>query len=172
MPTVTEIINLYSTAQYLAAVDIAKSGLNAKGVDINLPYKIYNIGKSVSERYSKDPSDTSLTDTANYLYALCGKYGILAQGVSGVAGNSVVSGSVTSPEPYNFIVDGSSFMLNGESSKTITSFIGYNLLYVRNGIPQTTVNTESSYFSWDKVTGNFVTTPALVTGELILLAAI
>lgn len=173
MPTVTEIVDLYPIALYLSVIDINKKGLSGGGTDINLPEKIYSIGESVKDRFTKDPTDETLTSTANFLYAIMGKYAIQAQAQTGSGGSIAGVTSGSTPVPYNFIVDAStSFMVNGENSKTISSFIGYNLLFARGGIVQSTINTESSYYSWDKTTGAFTCTPALITSELILLAAI
>lgn len=171
MPTVVEIINLYPIAQYLAANEIPKEGLPY--TDIILPEKIYNIGKSVLNRYNADPTDTTLTKTANYLYALCGIYGIQAQRVTGTAGNIAHTSTAQVPDPYNFIVDTTtSFILDGASSKIITAFIGYNILFSRNGIVQSNLSSQSSYFNWNKLTGLFVISPAAVDTELFVISAI
>jgi len=64
-------------------------------------------------------------------------------------------------------VDGSSFIPNGGTSKVISQMIGYEISFVRGGLVQSTISTEPTYISWNKVTGLLTITPALVTGELI-----
>lgn len=173
MPTVVEIINLYPIAQYLAVNDIAKSGLYAGGTDISLPEKISNIGKSVLNRYNADPTDETLTETANYLYTLLNKYGIQAQGVNGTAGNIAHTSTAQIPDPYNFVVNTTdSFILDGASSKIITAFIGYNILFSRGGIVQSNLTSQSSYYNWNKLTGLFTVSPAAVDTELFVISAI
>jgi len=115
--------------------------------------------------------DDELQGVANYVYALC--YGYVGRAIDIITGGSggeiVVVTPKTPPAPYYFIVDATSFMVDGQDSKTITSFIGYNLSYARNGVVQTTVDAEPPYFSWNSTTGLFIVTPALVAGELIAL---
>lgn len=158
MPTIAEIIDIYPKAQYLATKDIQKRGLDGGGVDVTLPQKIYNIGKSVQRIYDDDPTDTTLTQTANFLYALCGKYGLQAQVISQNAGHiAAITTTSSLPLPLDFIISGSSIIATGETSKTFTSFIGYNLSFDRGGQPQYTTDPGdgSTYFSWNRTTGEF-----------------
>lgn len=110
---------------------------------------------------------------ANYLYWLCGKFALEAQAIlNGQGGGSVLPiNPVSAPNPIEFEVTNTSFMIDGQSIKSIPSFIGYNLLFVRNNIPQSIVNMGggSSYFSWDKTNGIFTCYPAAVSGELFQL---
>lgn len=167
--TVAQIISIAKVSQYLCAVDIEKSGLFADGTDINLPRKLYSTRKDIEYQYTLDPSNEDIAPTAAYLYALCGKYGLYAQAIildPGTTGGTV---SRTAPLPYQFTVDAStSFIIDGQSSKTITAFIGYNLIFVRNGATQNTTNDGSgAYYSWIKATGSFVMYPAATTSEIL-----
>jgi len=165
--TTSEIITYAKISQYLAVQDIATKGLFGGGIDLSLPNKIYNIRKSIEYWYNIDPTDDTLEATGNYLMAICGKYFLKAQAVSGVAGSIAAVTSLNAPEPYQFIVaaSGTTF-IDGQSSVTLTSFIGYNLLFSRGGIPQSTVSTEPSYYSWNRSTGLLTISPAAVSGEL------
>ncbi len=155
--TVAQIIDIAKKSQYLAQNDIANQGLFGGGVDLLLPNKIYNIRKSVEYWYELDPSDTTITKTSNALLALCNKYYLQAQSISGSGGSvSPISPSTYSPNEKQFTVSVSSYIATGESSKIITEFIGYNLIFVRNGITQYTINDGiNTYYSWDKNTGYF-----------------
>jgi hypothetical protein len=167
MPTVSEILFLFPPAQYLAANDIASKGLYSGGIPGNLPRKIYMIGKSVKRVFDTNPADPTLTKTANHLYDLLGVYGVQAQAKSGSPGNIASVTPVVSASPKYFIVSGTSFLSTGESSKLIPEFRGFGLILTRNGVPQTTVITEPTYFSWDSVNYLFTCTPAVADGELI-----
>jgi hypothetical protein len=172
--TVAEKLAIAEINEYLISNAIRKGGLNGGGIDLQLPTKIRMIREAIQYRYDGDPSDTSLTATSNYLLGLC-LYVAAAKNITGNGGTIAgVHVAGNAPDPYRFIVDASTtFMIDGESSKTITAFIGYNLIYVRGGIDQSTQDDGSgSYFSWTKSTGSFITFPALNTGENIQLIAV
>lgn len=114
--------------------------------------------------------DMDLEERANYLYALCGKYGLEAKYLISPGG---ILSSITSPSsvpsPIEFLVSGSSFIANGASSVTIPSFVGFNLLFIRNGISQSTISNGGSYFTWDKSTGLFTCYQNASSDELFQL---
>ena len=166
--TVAQIINIAKISQYLSQIDIAKGKMFGRRIAPSTPIVLYNERKAVEWLYDLDPTDGSLVLTSNYLYSLCRGYNLKAQSVTGSGGNvpTPVSPS-TIPTPLQFIVaaSGNSFN-NGDTSATLTTFIGYNLLFARGGVPQSTVSTEPSYYSWNRVTGLLSISPAAVTGEL------
>lgn len=167
MPTIATIVDIYPVAAYLAAIDINKRGLYSGGVDAELPQKIRNIGKAVKRVYDGNPADTTLTNTANYLYALCGMYGLKAQAVTGIAGSVAgIISEVQSPLPLDFEVTSTSFIAAGQNTKIITAFIGCNIEFTRGGITQNTTNTGGSYYTWNKVTGEFFCYPDATLSEL------
>ncbi len=173
MPTTASIVSIYPVAQYLATIDIKKKGLYGGGVDLQLPEKIRNIGMSVERIYNDDPTDTTLTTTANYLYALMGKYGMQAQAVTGVAGSVAgIISNVQSPLPLDFEVTASSIISDGENTKTFTAFIGCNIEFTRGGITQNTTNIGGSYYTWNKVTGEFFCYPNASLTELFRIVPV
>lgn len=121
--------------------------------------------------------DNEAIGVSNYLYWLCGKFALEAQYITnGIGGGVVIPVSpiiptppVVTPNPLDFEITSSSFMVDGQSSVSIPTFIGYNLLFVRNNIAQSTVNLGNSYYNWDKVTGVFTCFPAATTSELFQL---
>lgn len=165
--TVAQKLDIASISQYLSYQDIVKRGLFGGGVDLQLPFKIYNIRKSIEYWYDLDPSDDTLTATSNYLIGMCGIYGLKAQEVVTSAGTVAPSTSTAVPLELQFIVaaSGTTF-IDGQSSVTLTSFIGYNILFARGGVTQSTVPTEPSYYSWGRTTGVLTISPAATTGEL------
>ena len=173
MPTTASIVSIYPVAQYLATIDINKRGLYGGGVDLQLPEKIRNIGMSVERIYNDDPTDTTLTSTANYLYALMGKYGMQAQAVTGIAGSVAgIISNVQSPLPLDFEVTASSIIADGENTKTFTAFIGCNIEFTRGGITQNTTNIGGSYYTWNKVTGEFFCYPNASLTELLRIVPV
>jgi len=100
-------------------------------------------------------TNESLRATANYLIWLTNMWGQEAQAISGQAGGGTVTPINPGgyPAPYDFIVSSSSFVSDGSPDVHIPLFIGYNVLFVRNGITQSVVPNGASYYSWDKVNG-------------------
>lgn len=107
----------------------------------------------------------------NYLHWICGKFAIEGQYIiTGIGGGSVIPiNPGATPNPLNFIVSPTSFIADGQSTVSIPSYIGYNLLFVRNNIPQSTINTESSYYTWNKTNGQFTCFGAAYTSEVFQL---
>jgi len=172
--TVAQKLNIAKISEYLSTAAIKKGGLFGRGIDLLLPQKIYNVRMAIQYLYDGDPSDDTLVGTSNYLYALCGNFALQAQQVENIGGTIATTVGNTYPSPYQFTVAASgTFLIDGESSKTITAFIGYNLIFVRNNITQSTVNDGSgSYYGWSRETASFTCTPAVLTGEIIQLFAV
>lgn len=165
--TTSEKLDIASISEYLSFVDIEKRGLNGGGVDLQLPRKIYAIRKSIDYWYNLDPTDDTLIATSNYLLGLCGYYGLKAQQVVTSAGSIAPSSSSTAPLPLQFIVaaSGTTF-IDGQTSATLTTFIGYNLLFARGGVPLSTVSTEPTYYTWNRSTGLLTLNVQAYIGEL------
>lgn len=169
--TISKKITIAKINEYLISIAIRKGGLNGGGIDLELPEKIRNIRKSIEYQYALDPSNTTLTGTSNYMLSMC----IYINEAQAIVLNPGTSGGVisrTSPSPYQFFVDAStSFIIEGQSSKIITAFIGYNLIFTRGYTPQGTVDPGGggSYYSWTKETGSFVMYPAAVSTEFLQL---
>lgn len=173
MPTPIDTINIAKVSQYLASYDVAKGGLFGASVTPMLPVILYTERKSLEWLYNIDPSNENLQNVANYVFGLCGSYGLTAQAIISGGGGSVTPGTPTiTPSPYQFEVSSSSFIATGESTKTITSFIGFNLLFMRGGIVQSTVNLGGTYYSYDKTLGTFECFGAAEEGELFQLFAV
>ena len=117
--------------------------------------------------------DTNLRKCANYLYWLCGGYALTAQGISGEGGVAPIVANFDLPAPYDFTVTNTSFIIAGQQSKSITNFIGYNILFIRGGVPQSQNDQGdgTSYFTWNSNTGLFNMYPEASLGEPLLLYA-
>lgn len=165
--TVAQIIDIAKISQYLAQNDVQKGSLFSAPVAPMTPQILYLERKAVEWMYNLDPSNTSLVQTSQYLYSLCRGYNLQAQQISGTAGtiSPVIPSQI--PNPYDFEVTASSLIADGQSTVTIPAFIGFNVLLVRNGIPQSTLNLGGSYYSWVKSTGVLTISPAAFLGEQI-----
>jgi hypothetical protein len=162
--TIPVAISVGDTSTYLASNDISVGALYGQRISSpTSPLTIAMATDSVRWQYSGNPADPTLRGTTNYLIWLCGNYGLKAQYIiSGQGGGSVIPVTPNNlPIPIQFVVTNSSFMVDGQSSTTVGSFIGFNLLFIRNNIPQSTVNTGvGSYYTWDRNTGLFTCSPA------------
>ncbi len=163
--TVAQIIDIAKISQYLAQNDVLKGNLFSPPVARTTPQILYLERKAVEWMYNIDPANTSLVQTSQYLYSLCRGYNLQAQQISGTAGTISPVNPAQIPNPYDFEVTASSLIADGQSTVTLNAFIGFNVLFVRNGIPQSTINTGGSYYSWVKATGVFTISPAAVLGE-------
>lgn len=122
-------------------------------------------------------TNPTITGTANYLYWLCGKFALEGNYlISGPGGGTVTpinpTGKPTPQEdvaPLEFEISSTSIILPGATGLKIVNYIGYNLLFLRNNIPQSVINNGGSYFTWDKTTGSLTFSPAAVEGELFQL---
>src|SRR6478736_765137 len=70
MLTVEEFIQIGKVSQFLTANHIAKTGLWGSGLDLRRPRLLYMVRKNVEWMYDLDPTNETLVDTANYLYAI------------------------------------------------------------------------------------------------------
>lgn len=168
MPSIAVILDTYPVAQYLATIDVEKRGLYGGGVDLQLPQKIRNIGMSVKRIYDGDPTDSTLTPTANYLYALMGKYGMQAQRIPELTGYIAdINPENQLPVPYDFTVSTTTIIPEGDNTVILTAFIGCNLEFTRNNITQTTTDPGGggSYYYWNSATGQFICYPDAYHGE-------
>ena len=165
--TIPDIINIAKISQYLSTLDVQKGATFGQRLVPETPQILYNERKAVEYWYGLSPNDPSLVETSNYLYSLCRGYNLQAQQISGTGGTISPVNPTQIPNPYDFIVSASSIVPAGATSATLTAFIGFNVLFVRNGIPQSMINVGggNSYFSWNKNLGLFTIDPAAITGE-------
>lgn len=113
-------------------------------------------------------TDAEEQSVANYLVWLCGKFGLEASGITGSGGSvtPITPGGI-SPSRMDFIVSSTSALATGTSSATLSIYEGREIDFIRGGISQSTVSTEPSYITWNRITSALTITPALVEGELI-----
>lgn len=92
--SVSTIISYGKICSYLAANGFARQALlKGRSFDTKLPQKLDVATNLVEFAYNRNPDDTSLISTANYLYQLCGRYIAEAQLIINGAG----TGSIVNP---------------------------------------------------------------------------
>lgn len=158
--SIPDIIQWSKIAQPLARYwETKRLGRGDSGADPNLDIKIYQTRKDVEYAYAQDPTSNETYSEANYLLSLIGVYLFAAQDATGGGGSISPITPGTSPDPYDFEV-GATTSTNApikatDTSVTLSRFQGYNILFVRNNITQSTVNQGGTCYTWDKTTANF-----------------
>lgn len=170
---VDEIIELGDVSIYLSANYVAKRRLfGGSIIKPTPPVQIAWVTDALRWGYEGGAqTDQSLRQTANYAYWLYGKFQLEAQNIiDGAGGGSVAPtpAGTTLPNPLDFEVSASTTVATGETSVTISQFIGYDVNFSRGGIMQntTSLGDGSSYYAWNRVTGLFSVYPAAAEGEL------
>jgi len=99
MLTIPQIILRAEISEYLAAIAIAKGGVFGGGTPSYLPSLIRQVRISVSRMYDLEPTEDYLRGNANYLYSLCGYFGIQASYLINSGGSIPASSSTTTYSP-------------------------------------------------------------------------
>ena len=133
MPTVAEVVETYPIALYLSVIDINNQGLDGGGTDITLPKKIYSIGEAVRNRYNQDPTDTTLTATSNFLFAIMGKYWVMAQAIIG-SGSAGSVATISNNQSFPIYITEADFTT--ATFYPNTNISGNNILIFYNQIPR------------------------------------
>lgn len=87
--SVAQILNIAKTSLYLASVDVQKGNLYSPRIIPESAKMIYMELKAVEWMYNLDPTNSSLTETANYLYSLCRGYNLEAQNIISGGGGTL-----------------------------------------------------------------------------------
>jgi hypothetical protein len=99
--TIEEKINIAKISQYLTARDVRNGSLFGATLNPNLPQILYIERKSVEWAFDKNPANSTLTGTSNYLLSLCNNAKEAAQILSiGGGGQVVAPGNPDSNTPY------------------------------------------------------------------------
>lgn len=167
--TIAQKIDIGKTSSYIVAEELDNGNMHGGSLDEKQRILLRIVSDTIETQYNADPSDTTLTKTSEYLLRLSKFKDKAFDDLSGGSGGSVAAISTSLLiSPYYFIVSaGSTPMKTGDATHTFTEFIGFNLIFTRSGVPQSQVASESTYFSWNRVTGAFVCSPALVDDELL-----
>jgi len=144
--SIADILDIANISEFLAVCDIERGGLYGGGMDIELPRKIYIVKQNVQWLYDLDPDNTTLRFTANYLYALCNRYVLQAQNISGGGGSiSPVNPSFGITFEYLIEVNGGVPDFTNATDYDDPRIIGHNLVIFWNDIPRFLVSGEWAY---------------------------
>lgn len=131
------ILDIANISEYLAVCDIERGGLYGGGQIGDLPRKIYVVKKNVQWMFDLDPDDDTLRFTANYLYALCNRYVLAAQHISGGGGSvSPVVPSFGGLFEYLIEVNGGVPDFTNATDYDDARIVGKNLVLFLNDIPK------------------------------------
>jgi len=166
--SVQQKIDIANVSSIYTSNELGGGELHGGQIDESLPSFIYSVRQGLQWLYELDPTHEDLEPIGNYLLSICRYSAKAALNITGVATMPAVI-IAAAPPRKDFIVSATSYMVTGASSRSIPEFIGYELVFIRGGVSQSTVNTEPTYFSWDKNSGIFICFPALLTDELIAL---
>lgn len=120
--TTPDIIQWAKISQSLAVLNEAKKkALNGGTVDTDLHIKLYVERKSVEWEYNQDPASENLFQISNWLFALCGIYGLQAQYINGGSGGTV---SPISPSSTDSII--SPLPITSSDFASATEWAGQN----------------------------------------------
>ncbi len=173
LPTIPQYIEIgKGTVPIMADYQAQGALFGTKLVKPQSPQLVAIITDSLTWGYEADPTDEKLQGVGAYLLWLCGQFGQMVQ--SGQGGGTVIpiNPATTMPDPVEFVVDGTSLIVTGGSTLLLTDFIGYNIIFLRNNIPQTQINTGGSYYHWNRGTGVFTCFGAAGEDELFSINAV
>lgn len=175
--SVATTIQLAKICQYLSVDEAGKVSFYKGGSPLNknLAQKIYTIRKTVEWCNDNDPTNDYLTSTANYLYALCGKYILAAQNVSSAGGSAVVPSSPTSIDttPYTAF-----YTATGSEGSTISiatlfpAAAGKTIFFVSRGVPLEIIDAGTPTPNQVRITSTqliFDTNSPLFAGEVLII---
>lgn len=153
--TVNQTIAIAKVSCYLSGNDTAAGVLYGARLNPDLQRLIYLELRSLEWANLQSDTYMDIEAVANYVYAICGRYSLEATAIiDGDGGGSVAPVTpADAPQPIRFTVDVSSFIAIGQSVVVLPdTWKGYNLIFVRNGVTESTVNSGSTYYSYIKST--------------------
>lgn len=121
---ISRYITIAKISQYLAQVDVEKNKyFRGRSLDARLPRLLYMERKGIEYIFAKDPTNATLPSTANYLYALCGKYGLQAQNIIGQVEGFVVNPTTGTVSTLEAIHEEWTIGINAPISAGATEYI-------------------------------------------------
>lgn len=138
MPTPALVVQYYPLAEVYAANAVAKGTLFSPYTDPRLPLMINMEGFALQWKYDYDPTNTTdLVATANYVWAILGKFGGMAQATITSGGSSVTPGTPTVIQSPIYITGAnfaSATAWNGANAAGVTILAAYTLQVFWNDI--------------------------------------
>jgi len=130
MPTPSQVNQYAPLAEVYAANAIARGALFSPYTDPRLALMIYMERKALEWKLSYEADDTDVYDVGNYVWAICGKFGLKAQATITSGGGSVTPGTpiiIQSPIRITGANFASALAWEGANSDGITVLSSYTL---------------------------------------------
>lgn len=170
---IADIITWAKASQALAyAGERNKLAFQHGTIESNLDQKLYLERKSLEYAYAQDPTSNQTYLIGQWVLALCGEYLFEAQQATGGGGSISPINPSEVPEQLDFVIGASTPLTPGDSTAYFPQFVGYNLIFVRGNITQSVLTSQPTYYSWNKVTGQFTCSPQAYQDELFQLIPI
>ena len=122
--------------------------------DLNYPRKLYIAYQSIQDINTDNSSDSTLTNTNDFLYALCGGYAFQAENILGLGGGGIVATTAgntgLTPFPISYTV---TLAENGQSYIQNSDWIGLqdiNMVVIGQNVFQ-----YGSQFTFNPINGKF-----------------
>jgi len=94
--TTKQIINIAKVSEYLAQNAVTTNEIfNTGSLDPSLPQKIYAENAALAWCYTNNPTEPTLTQVANWVYQLCGYYGVLARSIVTQSSGNIIYNPTT-----------------------------------------------------------------------------
>lgn len=175
--TIQEVIDRSQVSIYLSGNDNAKGTLFEPRIAApGSPISIALISDALNWGYDGGAQTTAdVRQMANYLEWLIGQYGLQAQYIlSGSGGGTVVpGGGGNRPAQLNFTVAASgTTLIDGQSSVTLSSFAGFNVIVNKNGQSLNQITTAPVYYTWSSATAVLTVSPAAFLGDEFQITAV
>ena len=165
--TTQQVINIANSSCVYASNELSGGKFHSSSLDKRLPSLIYAVRQGLEWLYELDPAHEDILPISNYLISIC-KFSDKAEANMGSGGALPIVLGTASPSALDWIISASSTPLaTGETSVTLTQFIGYDINFIRGSLTQYTTNPGdgSTYYSWNKTSGLFTISSAASLGE-------
>lgn len=163
--TIQQKIDIGNASSIFTSNELSGGKLHGGTIDKKLPTLIYLVRQGLEWLYELDPTHEDLVPISNYLIAICRHSARAELAIVGGGSTPTISG-VSAPAQLNFTVAASgTTLIDGQSTVTLTQFIGYNLVVVKSGTGLTQITTAPVYYTWDKVAGLLTVVPAAFLGD-------
>ena len=167
--TVQQQIDIGNASSIYASNKIDGGNLYGGLINEDTPILIYLVRQALEWLYELDPTHEDLATIGNYLIAICPDAARAEAAIIGGGSTPTIVNAVR-PERIEFNVSSSSLIPTGGTSVTLPlAWQGFNLSFDRGNVPQSTLSTEPTYFTWNRNTRLFTCSPAANLGELFAL---
>ena len=173
MLTVAEKIDIGKTSAYLVGEELDNGDIHSDILNEKQRILLRIVTDTIETQYNIDPSDSTLEKTSNYLLRLCKFKDKAQEDIASGGSGSIPTTPPSTLNQLNFTVAASgTTLIDGQSSTTISEFIGFNIVVVKNGTGLTQNITAPVRYTWVKSTGLLTVVPAAFLGDEFQITAV